>query len=495
MDGGTEEPAFHWCACMLDLRPVLFVIGLLICAVGVAMIVPATMNWLEGEPAPEPFSIAAAFAIGVGGLFVLANRGSTMSLTMRQAYVLTFLAWLAVPMVAALPLVFSELQLSYTDAFFETMSGVTTTGSTVLVGLDTMPHSILLWRALLQWLGGVGIIVMAIAILPWLRSGGMQLFRAESSDRSDKPMPRLAAITAALCGAYVGASVACAVAYHWTGMSAFDAIAHAMTTLATGGYSTRDLSFFHYPASVQWVGTVFMTAGALPFVLYVRAVRGDWAILHDRQVQLMVLLLVAAVIVLTLWLHWHGGRPLDDAIRLAAFNAASVMTTTGYASDDFALWGPLAVGVFFYLMFIGGCTGSTAGAIKVFRFRVLFIVLRGYISRRFMPHTIIDRRYDGKVLSADVIEGVMAFLAVYFLTIAVAALALGSFGLDWITALSGAVQAIGNVGPGLGPIIGPAGNFASLPDGAKWILAFAMLLGRLELFTVLVLLTPGFWRG
>ena len=480
---------------MVDLRPVLFLVGLLICVVGVAMIVPATMNWLAGSPAPEPFSIAAAVALAIGGLFVLANRGVTIALTLRQAYVLTFLSWLAVPMVGALPLVFSELRLSYTDAFFETMSGVTTTGSTVLVGLDTMPHSILLWRALLQWLGGVGIIVMAIAILPWLRSGGMQLFHAESSDRSDKPMPRLAAITAALCGAYVAASVACVVAYYWAGMSPFDAIAHAMTTLATGGYSTRDLSFFDYSASAQWVGVVFMIAGALPFLLYVRAVRGDWTILRDRQTQVMLLLLLSATIVLTLWLHWHGDRPLDDAFRLAAFNVTSVMTTTGYASDDFALWGPLAVGVFFYLMFIGGCTGSTSGAIKVFRFRVLFIVLRGYIFRRFMPHTVIDRRYDGKALSADVVEGVMAFLAVYFLTIAVAALALGAFGLDWITALSGAVQAIGNVGPGLGPIIGPAGNFASLPDGAKWILAFAMLLGRLELFTVLVLLTPGFWRG
>jgi trk system potassium uptake protein TrkH len=480
---------------MLDLRPVLFVVGLLICVIGFAMIVPATMNWVAGRPPPEPFSIAAACSIGVGGLFVLANRGVSMTLTLRQAYVLTFLSWLAVPMVGALPLVFSELRLSYTDAFFETMSGVTTTGSSVLVGLDTMAYSILLWRALMQWLGGVGIMVMAIAILPWLRSGGMQLFRTESSDRSDKPMPQLAAMTAALCGAYLVVSVACAIAYHWAGMSVFDAITHAMTTLATGGYSTRDLSFMEFSASAQWVGVVFMIAGALPFLLYVRAVRGDWTIFRDRQAQLMMLLLASATVVLTLWLSWYGDRPLNDAIRLAAFNVTSVMTTTGYASEDYGLWGPLAVGVFFYLMFIGGCTGSTAGAIKVFRFRVLFIVLQAHIARRFLPHAVVQRRYDGRALSDDVVEGVMAFLAVYFLTIALAALALGSLGLDWLTALSGVVQAIGNVGPGLGPIIGPAGNFSSLPDGAKWILAFTMLLGRLELFTVLVLLTPGFWRG
>jgi trk system potassium uptake protein len=480
---------------MIDLRPVLFLVGLLICALGVAMVVPATMNWLAGTPPPESFSIAAALSLGLGGLFVLANRGATMALTLRQAYVLTFLAWLTVATVGALPLVFSELQLSYTDAFFETMSGVTTTGSTVLVGLDAMPHSILLWRALMQWLGGVGIVVMAIAVLPWLRTGGMQLFHAESSDRSDKPMPRLAAVTTALCLAYLAVSLACVVGYRMAGLSLFDAVAHAMTTLATGGYSTRDASFGAFPAAAQWVSVLFMIAGALPFLLYVRAARGDWTIFRDRQAQVMVLVLAVAVVVLVLWLHWHGGRPLDDALRHAAFNVTSIMTTTGYASEDFGIWGPLAVGVFFYLMFVGGCTGSTSGAIKIFRFRVLLIVLREHIHRRFMPHVVIHRTYDGKSLSEDVIEGVMAFLAVYFMIVAAAALALGAFGLDWVTALSGAVQAVGNVGPGLGPVIGPAGNFASLPDGAKWILAFAMLLGRLELFTVLVLVTPRFWRG
>ena len=480
---------------MPDLRPVLLVVGLLICAIGIAMVVPATMNWLAGTPPPEPFSIAAVLSLCVGGLFVLANRGPTMALSLRQAYVLTFLAWLAVATVGALPLVFSELQLSYTDAFFETMSGITTTGSTVLVGLDTMPQSILLWRALMQWLGGVGIVVMAIAILPWLRTGGMQLFHAESSDRSDKPMPRLAAVTAALCGAYLAVSLVCVIAYRIAGMSLFDAVAHAMTTLSTGGYSTRDASFGAFSPAAQWVGVLFMIAGALPFLLYVRAARGDWTIIRDRQAQVMVLVLAVAVFLLVPWLHWQGARPIDEALRHAAFNATSIMTTTGYASEDYGIWGPLAVGVFFYLMFIGGCTGSTSGAIKIFRFRVLLIVLREHINRRFMPHVVIHRTYDGKPLSADVVEGVMAFLAVYFLAVAATALALGAFGLDWVTALSGAVQAVGNIGPGLGPVIGPAGNFASLPDGAKWILAFGMLLGRLELFTVLVLVTPRFWRG
>ena len=480
---------------MIDLRPVLFVIGMLICAIAVAMLVPATLNWLAGARSPEPFSLAAVLSIGLGGLFVLANRGTMGVLTLRQAYVLTFLAWFSVPAIGALPLVFSELNLSYTDAFFETMSGVTTTGSTVLVGLDGMPKSILLWRALLQWLGGVGIVVMAIAILPWLRTGGMQLFHTESSDRSDKPMPRLAAVTAALCAVYVVLSLACMVAYQITGMTLFEAIAYSMTTLSTGGYATRDASFTTFPAPAQWVAVAFMLAGAMPFLLYVRLFRGDWSILRDRQTRVMVLILVASSAVLAFWLHWHSGRSVADAIRLATFNAVSVMTTTGYASDDFGVWGPLADGIFFYLMFIGGCTGSTSGAIKIFRFRVMLIVLREHIQRRFMPHAIAQRTYDGKPLSVDVVEGVMAFLALYLLAIAVGSVSLSAFGLDWMTALSGTVQAIGNVGPGLGPIIGPAGNFASLPDGAKWILAFEMLLGRLELFTVLVLMTPRFWRA
>jgi trk system potassium uptake protein len=480
----------------LDLRPVLLMTGALVVALGVAMLLPAALALLDHSEEPsESFAVVAALSVGLGGLLIMANRGVPPSLTLRQAYVLTFLAWLVVPAVGALPFLLANPRLGYTDAFFEAMSGMTTTGSTILSGLDDMPRSILLWRALLQWLGGIGIIVMAIAILPWLRTGGMQLFHAESSDRSDKPMPRLAQVTAALCLVYLALSVACALGYRLAGMSPFDAIAHALTTLSTAGYSTRDASFGAFSPAAQWVGVVFMIAGAAPFLLYVRAMRGDWSILADRQVHVMLLTLAFTIVALTFWLWEQGDRRLDDALRLAAFNVTSIMTTTGYASDDYGLWGPLAVGVFFYLMFIGGCTGSTSGAIKIFRFRVLFIVLAEHTSRRFMPHRMAPRSYDGRPLTVDVVEGVMAFLAVYFLTVAVIALALSGFGLDWLTSLSGAVQAVGNIGPGLGPTIGPAGNFATLPDGAKWVLAFGMLLGRLELFTVLVLLAPRFWRG
>ena len=479
-----------------ELRPVLLMIGLLMVALGVSMILPAVVDYLTPPVgATQAFFGGAAAAVALGGILIAANRGGMADISLRQGYLFTVLAWVTVPALGALPLALSPLGLSYTDAFFETMSGLTTTGSTVLVGLDTMPESILLWRAIMQWLGGIGIIVMAIAILPWLRTGGMQLFHAESSDRSDKPMPRLAQVTAWICLVYLALSTLCAFGYRVTGMTRFDAVVHAMTTIATGGYASSDASFAAFPAAAQWVAVMFMIAGAAPFLLYVRAVRGDWSILRDRQVHVMLLVLLAATVVLALWLHQVVGRSLDEALRAAAFNVTSIMTTTGYASDDYGLWGPLAVGVFFYLMFVGGCTGSTSGAIKIFRFRVLFIVLADHTSRRFMPHRMAPRSYDGRPLTVDVVEGVMAFLAVYFLTVAVIALALSGFGLDWLTSLSGAVQAVGNIGPGLGPTIGPAGNFSTLPDGAKWILALGMLLGRLELFTVLVLLAPRFWRG
>jgi trk system potassium uptake protein TrkH len=480
----------------LDLRPVLFVVGVLTLVVGLAMVLPGAAGLALGTRSGQAFMAAAAITIGIGGLLVAGNRVPVPQMTLRQIYVLTVLVWVTVPAFAALPFVFSELRLSYTDAYFEAMSGLTTTGSTVLVGLDVMPRSILLWRGLLQWLGGIGIVVMAMAVLPLLRTGGMQLFHAESSDRHDKPLPRITQLVRVLLLAYLALSGACALAYRLAGMSDFDAIVHAMATISTGGYSSHDLSFAYFASpTIEWLGTVFMLSGALPFVLYVRATRGDLMLLRDQQVRAFAFAVLASMVILTIWLGVHQEVALLDALRLAAFNATSIVTTTGFASSDYNLWGGFAVGVFFYLTFIGGCTGSTAGAIKIFRFRVMAIVLGDYLLRRFSPHAVGRRSYDGRHLDDDVIEGVFAFAVVYALAVAVIAVGLGAMGLDLITSLSGAATALGNVGPGLGPIIGPAGNFATLPDAAKWLLAFGMLLGRLELFTVLVLLTPKFWRG
>jgi trk system potassium uptake protein TrkH len=337
---------------------------------------------------------------------------------------------------------------------------------------------------------------MAMAILPLLRTGGMQLFHAESSDRYEKPFPRATQLVSAIVLAYGALSLLCMIAYWVAGMTPFDAMTHMMATVATGGYSTHDASFAYFDSPlIEWLGVLFMLSGALPFVLYVRAFRGDLALLWDRQVQVFLATVVLASLVLALWLAIDKSLPVLDAIRLTAFNVTSIVTTTGFASTDYNYWGGLVVGVMFYLTFVGGCTGSTAGAIKIFRFRVMAIVLSDHLMQRFYPHGMGRRSYDGQPLDEDVVEGVLAFAVVYAASVGAIALGLGALELDWVTSLSGAATAVGNVGPGLGPIIGPAGNFSTLPDAAKWLLSFGMMLGRLELFTVLVLLMPRFWRG
>ena len=355
---------------------------------------------------------------------------------------------------------------------------------------------ILLWRSILQWIGGVGIVVMAIMILPLLSVGGMQLFRSESSDRSEKIVAHPFYLASSIVAVYVVLTAACALGYELAGMSFFDAINHAMTTLSTGGYSTHDasMSFFNQPA-IHWVAIVFMAAGSLPFVLYIKSVKGDWlALFRDQQVRGFFTMVVVAAIFLTVWLylkHW----PLLSAIRQAMFNVTSIVTTTGYASDDYTTWGPLPVSVFLILTFLGGCTGSTAGAIKVFRLQIMLLMTREQLWRLLLPSIIFPRRYNGERVSDDIIPSVVAFLAAYIVVTAVITLCLSAFGLDLVTSISATATAIGNVGPGLGHIVGPSGNFASLPDGAKWLLTLAMMLGRLELFTVLVILTPAFWRA
>jgi trk system potassium uptake protein TrkH len=417
-------------------------------------------------------------------------------ISIRQAFVLTTVVWVVIPSFAALPLAFADLQLSYTDAFFEAMSGLTTTGSTVMLGLDSTPPGILLWRALLQWLGGIGIIAMAIVILPLLQVGGMQLFRMESSDTSDKVMPRTTQIVTYISVLYVALTALCAVLYWTGGMSGFDAVTHAMTTIATGGFSTHDASvgYFNSPA-IDATATMFMLIGGMPFVLYLQALRGaPLRLIRDSQVRWFLATVVIAV--LSMWFYLEGdleGQVFKNFFRVA-FNVVSVITGTGYSTEDYSAWGPFAVSVLFFLMFVGGCAGSTTCGIKIFRFQVLYATAKNQMYRLLQPHGVFIPYYNRRPIPETVTESVMGFFFLYALAFAVIAMGLGLLGLDFLTAASGAATAISNVGPGLGPRIGPAGTFATLPDAAKWLLSFGMLLGRLELFTVLVLLLPSFWR-
>jgi trk system potassium uptake protein TrkH len=412
-------------------------------------------------------------------------------------FLLTSLSWIAISAFSALPLMFSQLQLSYTDAFFESISGITTTGSTVLVGLDTMPRDILLWRALLQWLGGIGIIVMAIAILPFIRVGGMRLFQTESSDRSEKPFARAASTAKAIGTVYLALSMICAFAYWLAGMSLFDAITHAMTTLSTGGYSTYDSSLAHFPQPViHWIAIVFMILGGLPFVQYVRLLKGDHRSLwYDRQVRTFLLFLTIVTLVVALDLYGSSTMRPEYALRVAALNITSVVTTTGYASADYTTWGHFAVVSFFFLTFVGACSGSTSGGIKIFRFQVAYLLLRNQLYKLIHPYVVMPLRYNDRAVTNEIVYSLVGFSFFFAVSVALLTLALALVGLDLVTSLSGAATALANVGPGLGDIIGPAGNFATLPDSAKWLLCFGMLLGRLEIMTVLVLFVPAFWRG
>ena len=481
-------------------RPVLYLIGGMLVALAAMMLLPAAVDAAAGHSGWKAFAASSVLTLLCGGgtLYAAHCRLAT-GLTLRQAFLLTPLSWLTVSVFAAVPLAFSDygpLRDNITNAFFEAVSGLTTTGATVIVGIDAAPPGILLWRALLQWMGGIGIIATAIAILPTLGVGGMQLFRTESSDRSEKVMPRVRQIATAIVAIYVGLTVVCAVCYWLAGMTVFDAVAHALTTVSTAGFSTYDASMGHWDSpAIHWIAILFMLSGAIPFVLYVRLLHGERDALWDSQVRTLFGFLLVVIAAIAVWLVATGRYGLSDALRHSAFNVVSIVTTTGYATTDYGLWGNVVVGVFFGLMFIGGCTGSTTGGIKIFRLEVMALMLRTHFLRLLYPRGVFPRVYGGRLLPDEVVGSVIVFLSVYFVCYSVLTVALMAFDLDFLTSTSAAVSSLSNVGPGLGPIIGPAGNFSTLPMGAKWLLCFGMLLGRLELFTVLILFLPQFWRG
>jgi len=480
-----------------DFGIVFLVIGLFLVFLGLGMFIPAAVDAAIDNPDWQVFVVCACFVTFIGGLLFLLNRGDYSEISIRQGFLITLSTWVAIPLFGALPFVYSDLDLSYTDAFFEAMSGVTTTGSTVITGLDGLPPGILLWRSLLQWIGGGGIIVMGVAILPMLKVGGMQLFKIAAFDVSENFIPRSVKLALSLSFLYIGLTMICALMLWLAGMTAFEAACHAFTTLSTGGYSTSDGSIGHFDSAViDYVLSFFMLLGSLPFILYLKVLKGQpMGLLRDSQVRWYLLMLGVVIGALTLWL-WTGGRfEFDDALRYTTFNVISVITTTGFATMDYTSWGMLSVAVFFFIMFIGGCTGSTSGGIKIFRFQIMFGVLKSQIKRLLWPNGVSVVRYNGRTINHSAVESVFIFVFLYLAGVMLLALALTLTGLDFVTALSGAGTAMSNVGPGVGILIGPAGNFRDLPDMATWLLSFGMLLGRLELFAVLVLFSPQFWRS
>ena len=482
---------------MLDLRPVGYVIGLLVTVLGAFMLLPLLVDLAEGRGHWPVFVQSGLITILSGGCIALScANGVREGLTIQQTFLLTTGVWLALPIFGALPFVFGATEARFVDAFFEAMSGLTTTGSTVLSGLESLPKGLLLWRGILQWLGGIGIIVVAMVFLPELRVGGMQIFRSEGFDTFGKILPRATQIASQISGIYIVITLACALVYLILGMDTFDATVHALTTVSTGGFSNYDASFGTFSGATEYAASLFMILSALPFVRYVQLINGNTrAILRDSQVHAFLATLAIVVGLCAVTLIYVFPHDLEQAVREALFNVTSVMSGTGYTSVNYMLWGPFLVSVFFFLGLIGGCAGSTACSIKIFRYQLLFASVRAQLQKTRSPHGMFTPRYAGRPVSDDVLSSVMSFFVFFIATLGLLAVALSLTGLDFVTSVSGAATALANVGPGLGDIIGPAGTFAPLNDTAKWLLAAAMLIGRLELMAVYAIVTVQFWRA
>jgi trk system potassium uptake protein TrkH len=482
---------------MLDFRPVGYITGLLIAALGTSMLLPMVADIYAANGHWTVFLESALLTSLVGGLLALSCANGVQSrLNIQQTFLITTGVWFALPVFGALPFLFGATEARFVDGFFEAMSGLTTTGSTVFSNLDEMPRGLLLWRGLMQWFGGIGIIVVAMAFLPELRIGGMQIFRSEGFDTFGKILPRAGEIASRIAVIYVSLTGICALTYLSFGMPAFDAMVHSMTTVATGGFANSDASFGAYGPAINLVAVVFMILAALPFVRYVQLVNGSsQPLLKDAQIRAFLATTAIVIAILVIWLALRSNQPFGDALVLALFNGVSILTGTGYASADYMLWGAFPVVVLFFAGLIGGCAGSTSCSIKIFRYQLLFASIRAQIRKIHAPHGIFEPRYAGRPVGEDVLSSVMAFFVLFVVTLGILTVLLAMTGLDSTTALSGAATALANVGPGLGDRIGPAGNFGGLSDLAKWLLTAGMLIGRLELMAVYVLLTAQFWRS
>ena len=481
---------------MKSNKTVFFLLGILLIVLGLSMLVPYTIQVFLVENS-HSFISASFITIFFGVLCVLTNLENELKLNLRQIFLFTTLAWFFVAVFGSLPFLLSSTPLSISEAFFESMSGITTTGATVITDLENTSKSILLWRSIMQWLGGIGIVVMAITVLPLLKVGGMQLFKMEGPLSTEKILPRTLEVATIIISTYLILTFLCAFFYWIFGMSIFDSIAHSMTTIATGGFSTHNDSIGYFESSnIEIVASIFIVSGSIPFITYLKFIKGNKKIFfQDSQIKGLANLLLVSFLIMLLYLFLvNYESSYLDKIRISSFNVISILSGTGYVTDDFSLWGNFSLIFFLFLMFIGGCAGSTACGIKIFRLQMLFIFLKNQIKKLISPNSIIISKYNNQNITDDFIKSVIIFIFSFIFLFLIISILLSISGLDFLTSISGAASAISNVGPGLGEMIGPNGNYKNIPDISKWILAFGMLLGRLELFAVLVLFFPSFWR-
>ena len=481
---------------MSNYKTVFFTLGILQIILGISMIIPILTQVIYSE-IDSSFIGASIISIIFGVLFFLSNLNYEKKLSLQQAFLLTALSWLSIAVFGSLPFIFSSLELSITDSFFESMSGITTTGSTIISNLEIAPKSILLWRAMLQWLGGIGIIVMAITLMPIMNVGGMQLFKISSNDSSEKLLPKSKEIALRLIYVYLALTTLCALTYKVFGMSIFDSITHSMTTIATGGFSNYNSSIGYFNSlSIEISSMIFIILGSLPFIAYIKFLNGNKKIFtSDVQIRSFIKIIIFSIILIFFYLAFQGEGFSKINIRGIFFNVISILTGTGYVTGEFDGWGNFPLIFFLTLMFIGGCAGSTTCGIKIFRIQILYLFISNQLKKIIYPKGIFLVKYDKNTVDdkfmASIISFIFLYLVIFFLIIAFLSLS----GLDFITSISGAATSISNVGPGLGSTIGPGGNFTSLPDISKWILSLGMILGRLELFAILVLFLPSFWRN
>ncbi len=482
---------------MRDFRSILNIIGILLCIESIAMLVPMVFDLYFKNDDWVQFFYSSLITFFIGIIFNISFRKKNIKLGIREAFVLTISSWIIISIFGSLPFIYSSSNLTYTDAFFESVSGITTTGSTVISNLENLTHGILIWRSILQWFGGIGIIVLAMAILPTLQIGGMQLLHMEHDDPYEKTIPKVNRFVLELFFLYVFLTIICALLYFLNGMMVFDSIIHSMTTISTGGFSNYNQSFSYFNSfQIEVVSVIFMIIGSLPFVLYLQFLhRQKNSFLKDDQIKLFFLIIFIIVILSTAWLTIDKNYDVLSSFRFALFNIISILTGTGYSSSNFSNWGSFGTVIMMIIMFIGGCAGSTTGGIKIFRLQILFRGARTQIKKLIQPHAVLVMRFNGKTVNDNTYSSVMGFFFMYILLFIISAISLSFFSLDFLTAFSAAASAISNVGPGIGDIIGPMGNYSSLDNGAKWILAITMIVGRLEIFTVLVLLSLNFWKN
>jgi len=482
---------------MNNYKTVFFATGILLIILGIFMLIPFFVQIIYDEK-NSTFLSSASITVFIGILLVLTNLEEKHKLNLQQAFLLTALTWLSIAIFGSLPFLLSNLNLTFVDSFFESMSGITTTGSTIISNLDVAPKGILMWRAILQWLGGIGIIVMTITILPLLNIGGMQLFRMESSDTTEKILPKTREVSFIISIIYLTLTLICGICYWVAGMNIFDSIAHSMTTIATGGFSTYNdsIGYFQNP-KIEIVSIVFIVLGSIPFIAYLKFAKGDKKIFFkDSQIKGLIYILIITILFMFAYLIFNNKEySFFDNLRISAFNVVSILSGTGYVTSDFSLWGKFPLIFFLFLMFVGGCAGSTTCGIKIFRFQILGLFILNQLKKLVYPHGIFSMKYNKEKISNTFIYSIITFIFLYFFIFFILSMFLSLNGLDFVTALSGSASAISNVGPGLGDVIGPNGNYSDLPNFSKLSLSLGMLLGRLELFAVLVLFFPSFWKN